>query len=65
LSSYSFRAYCSLIGLNFILPSFVIVVLSIIFILNLNSKVLIEEKILLQQYDEARKKYYRKTNRYL
>jgi len=61
----AFGLMISVIGLNFILPSFIMIFLSIIFIFNLHRKVLIEEKILLQQFADAYEKYCKKTSRYL
>jgi len=55
----------ALVGLNFILPSVIMITLSIIFIFDLNRKVLIEEKFLLYEYTEAYKNYCKKTSRYL
>lgn len=55
----------TLLGLNFILPSFIMIVLSIVFIFDLHRKVLMEEKFLFHQFAESYKNYCKKTNRYL
>jgi len=55
----------TLCGINFILPSFIMIILSAIFILDLHRKVLIEEKFLIHQYAEAYENYCKKTSRYL
>jgi len=55
----------ALVGLNFILPSIIMLVLSVLFIFDLHRKVLIEEKFLFYQYAEAYENYCKKTNRYL
>lgn len=54
----------ALTGLNFILPSFVMIFLSVIFVFDLHKKVLFEETILFTQYAETYENYCKKTRRY-